>query len=97
MLYRDWNISRQIWWGHRVPAFRLKSDSGDAAKWVAAQDKAEAWLLLRNHKEDEYDPDNIHQEDDVLDTWFSSALLPFSSLGWPKKVPYHYLHFSICV
>ncbi len=72
---RDWCISRQIWWGHRIPAWHCK---GCARITVARAD-----------------PDHcahcgsadIRQDDDVLDTWFSSSLWPFSTLGWPEKTP----------
>ena len=71
-----WCISRQIWWGHRIPVWY--SDNGEI---VAAKSKSDAIKILKkiNNK------DKItHQEDDVLDTWFSSALWPFSTLGWPS-------------
>ena len=73
----DWCISRQIWWGHRIPAWY--DDEGNI--YVAADEatvrekyKLSADLPLR-------------QDEDVLDTWFSSALWPFSTLGWPQKTP----------
>jgi valyl-tRNA synthetase len=70
---RDWCISRQIWWGHRIPVWTCK---GCGKMIVAAQDPDRC-------------PDcggvDLHQEEDVLDTWFSSALWPFSTLGWPEK------------
>ncbi len=71
-----WCISRQIWWGHRIPVWY--SDNGEI---VAAKSKSEAIKILKkiNNK-----AKIIHQEDDVLDTWFSSALWPFSTLGWPR-------------
>ncbi len=71
---QDWTISRQLWWGHQIPAWY--DDAGNiyvARDEKAAQAKAGARKLRR-------DPD-------VLDTWFSSQLVPFSSLGWPEKTP----------
>lgn len=72
---RDWCISRQLWWGHRIPAW-LCSDCGHIT--VAETDPAEC----ENCKSK-----NIKQDEDVLDTWFSSALWPFSTMGWPDKTP----------
>ena len=71
----DWCISRQLWWGHRIPVWY--DDAGNA---YVGQDETDA--RKRNKL-----PDNLRlkQDDDVLDTWFSSALWPFSSLGWPEK------------
>lgn len=63
----DWCISRQLWWGHRIPAWTNK-DTGE----------------LYVGMEDPQDPENWIQDEDVLDTWFSSALWPFSTLGWPE-------------
>ena len=72
---QDWCISRQIWWGHRIPAWY----DNDGNIYVAdsleeAQAQAGEGVALR-------------QDEDVLDTWFSSALWPFSTLGWPEKTP----------
>ncbi len=70
---RDWCISRQIWWGHRIPAWHC----GDCSHTtVAAIDPATC---------EKCGGANIEQDPDVLDTWFSSALWPFSTLGWPDK------------
>ena len=74
---QPWCISRQIWWGHRIPVWYSKS--GDM---VAAKNEREATLKL---KEINKDAVISHQESDVLDTWFSSALWPFSTLGWPSN------------
>ena len=70
---RDWCISRQIWWGHRIPVWTCK-DCGKVI--VAAQDPEHCPGC---------DGKKLHQEEDVLDTWFSSALWPFSTLGWPEN------------
>jgi valyl-tRNA synthetase len=72
---RDWCISRQLWWGHRIPAWYDPD-----GRWYVARSEAEA----RNaHGIDPATP--LRQDDDVLDTWFSSALWPFSTQGWPKQ------------
>ncbi|MBE6120438.1 MAG: valine--tRNA ligase [Erysipelotrichaceae bacterium] len=63
----DWCISRQLWWGHRIPAWTNKATG-------------EIYVGM----EDPKDPENWQQDEDVLDTWFSSALWPFSTLGWPE-------------
>ncbi len=71
---KDWCISRQIWWGHRIPAWflrRLRRDHREPHRCFGLRTNAAAR--------------NIRQETDVLDTWFSSALWPFSTLGWPDK------------
>jgi valyl-tRNA synthetase len=64
----DWCISRQLWWGHRIPAWFHK-ESGEIYVGMEAPADSELWL----------------QDEDVLDTWFSSALWPFSTLGWPEE------------
>ena len=69
----DWCISRQLWWGHRIPAFYC-DDCGEMT--VSKEDI---------HVCPKCGSKNIRQEEDVLDTWFSSALWPFSTLGWPEK------------
>ncbi|MCL1802661.1 MAG: valine--tRNA ligase [Eubacteriaceae bacterium] len=69
---RDWCISRQLWWGHRIPAYYCES-CGETV--VAAEDPASC---------PKCGSDKFIQDEDVLDTWFSSALWPFSTLGWPE-------------
>ncbi len=72
---QDWCISRQIWWGHRIPAWYDQDGKVFVARSVEeAQKKAGPDAVLT-------------QDNDVLDTWFSSALWPFSTLGWPEKTP----------
>ena len=72
---RDWCISRQLWWGHRIPAWYDPD-----GRWYVARSEAEARAA---HGIDAATP--LRQDDDVLDTWFSSALWPFSTQGWPKQ------------
>lgn len=70
---RDWCISRQLWWGHRIPAFYC-DDCGEIS--VSEDDVTVCPKCGSRH---------LHQDEDVLDTWFSSGLWPFSTLGWPEK------------
>ena len=72
---RDWCISRQLWWGHRIPAWTC-GDCGEMI--VSREDPAVCPKCGSAH---------LHQDEDTLDTWFSSALWPFSTLGWPDKTP----------
>jgi len=69
----DWCISRQLWWGHQIPAWYC-DDCGHIT--VSREDACECENCRSKH---------IHREEDVLDTWFSSALWPFSTMGWPEK------------
>ncbi|GAB0097029.1 Valyl-tRNA synthetase [Sergentomyia squamirostris] len=80
----DWCISRQIWWGHRIPAY--KCTSGTSTKWISATTLAEALEKARRVFPDGK-VDSIERDRDVLDTWFSSGLLPFSVFGWPENTP----------
>jgi valyl-tRNA synthetase len=74
---QDWCISRQIWWGHRIPAWYDK-----AGKVYVARTEAEARAKFKLAP-----TVTLKQDEDVLDTWFSSALWPFSTLGWPAQTP----------
>jgi valyl-tRNA synthetase len=74
---RDWCVSRQLWWGHRIPAWYDEAGKiyvGRSVAEVRDRHKLDANVWLR-------------QDEDVLDTWFSSALWPFSTLGWPERTP----------
>lgn len=72
---QDWCISRQLWWGHRIPAWY--DDNGNI--YVG---RTEAEVRAKNSLSDDI---ALRQDDDVLDTWFSSALWPFATMGWPEK------------
>ncbi|MEG0291617.1 MAG: valine--tRNA ligase [Anaerovoracaceae bacterium] len=72
---RDWCISRQLWWGHRIPAYYCD----DCGELMVASEAPPKCTKCGSEK--------IRQDEDVLDTWFSSALWPFSTLGWPDKTP----------
>ncbi|WP_130471094.1 valine--tRNA ligase [Candidatus Magnetaquicoccus inordinatus] len=76
---QDWCISRQIWWGHRIPAWY-----GSDGSIFVARNKEEAQQQALAHYGQELP---LTQDNDVLDTWFSSALWPFSTLGWPEQTP----------
>lgn len=72
---RDWCISRQLWWGHRIPAYYCD----ECGETIVAREMPE--------KCPKCGCSHFHQDEDTLDTWFSSALWPFSTLGWPDKTP----------
>jgi valyl-tRNA synthetase len=76
---QPWCISRQLWWGHRIPAWH-----GPDGEVFVAEDEAEA---AREAAAKYGRPVGLRQEEDILDTWFSSALWPFSTLGWPEPTP----------
>ena len=74
---QPWCISRQLWWGHRIPAWY--TDEGEV---IVAKSEGEAKIIAK----EKYGNDKISRDEDVLDTWFSSALWPFSTLDWPNDV-----------
>lgn len=86
---QDWCLSRQLWWGHQIPAYYIiieGEDGGDDANddyWVSGRTEQEA----QEKGEKKFPGKNVtlKRDEDVLDTWFSSALWPFSTLGWPDK------------
>jgi valyl-tRNA synthetase len=83
---RDWCISRQLWWGHQIPAWYAVSETDgeirDNTPFFVAMNEAEAREKAIAH----YGPDvGLEQDPDVLDTWFSSGLWPFSTMGWPDE------------
>ena len=83
---KDWCISRQLWWGHQIPAWYVVSETNreiqDNTPFVVAFDEAEAETKA---KEQYGDGIQLEQDPDVLDTWFSSGLWPFSTMGWPEN------------
>ncbi|MCB9027237.1 MAG: valine--tRNA ligase [Bdellovibrionaceae bacterium] len=72
-IIQDWCISRQLWWGHRIPAWTCS----DCGQLIVSEQDPKSCIKCESK--------NIIQEEDVLDTWFSSALWPFSTLGWPQE------------
>ena len=75
---RDWNVSRQLWWGHQLPVWYTPDDDA-----VVAETEAEA----RRIATERFGPVELRRDPDTLDTWFSSGLWPFSILGWPAQTP----------
>ncbi len=71
----DWTISRQLWWGHRIPVWHCTNE--DCGEVIVARETPAACPKCKSAK--------LEQDTDVLDTWFSSGLLPFTTLGWPEK------------
>lgn len=84
---QDWCISRQIWWGHRIPAWY--DEEGNVYVGRSEQEIRNKHSLAKNYP--------LKQDEDVLDTWFSSALWPFSTLGWPEKTPELAQHYPTSV
>lgn len=79
----DWCLSRQIWWGHRIPAYNCSMDNKSI--WVAAHTKEEAYTKAMDKFGRMAETDvTIKQDEDILDTWFSSGILPLSLSGWPQ-------------
>ena len=79
--FRDWCVSRQLLWGHQIPAYRCSFENNN--EWFVARSEEEALKLAKKKYGNNI---KVEQDSDVLDTWFSSALLPFSTMGWPSQV-----------
>ena len=84
---QDWWLSRQLWWGHRIPAYQI---SGSQDEWVVGRSLEE---VKNSISSDSAANKKIIQDEDVLDTWFSSALFPFYTLGWPDEESIDYKNF----
>jgi len=84
----DWCLSRQLWWGHQIPAYFVKIEGGDNDSsnnelWVSGRTLEEA--TKKAEEKFKGKTFTLERDEDVLDTWFSSGLWPFSTLGWPKQ------------
>lgn len=90
---QDWCISRQLWWGHRCPAYlvvvegQARPDTNLTESYVVGRDLEEATVAAEKQFGLTRDKFTLEQDEDVLDTWFSSAMFPFSVTGWPKDTP----------
>ncbi|MDR0909964.1 MAG: valine--tRNA ligase [Spirochaetaceae bacterium] len=89
---RDWCISRQIWWGHRIPAWYCDNCEQSRKEEVGSRKDGEVGVIVSRTEPEKCpycgaDKSHLHQDPDVLDTWFSSWLWPFSTMGWEHPLP----------
>lgn len=85
---QPWCLSRQLWWGHRVPAYRvtvIDDDKEMELGWVVARSEEEAWDAAREKYGEKAHSMKVKQDEDVLDTWFSSSIFPMAVHGWPNE------------
>lgn len=94
---RDWCISRQLWWGHRVPAYECTFNQSESVWLVGATRKDVELQAMKHFKVDTLHGIEINQDVDVLDTWFSSALLPFTAMGWPQITDFYDRNYPLDV
>lgn len=86
----DWCVSRQLWWGHQIPAYLVVGEKVEDDRkefWVVGRSEAEARAKAAKQTGRPGAELTLERDPDVLDTWFSSALFPFSALGWPQETP----------
>lgn len=86
----DWCVSRQLWWGHQIPAYLVVGEKAEDDRkefWVVGRSEAEARAKAAKQTGRPGAELTLERDPDVLDTWFSSALFPFSALGWPQETP----------
>ena len=97
---QDWCISRQLWWGHRIPAYYLKAEIDAKAEdpVFVVEESPDAALAAMQEKTGNaaLTADDLCQDEDVLDTWFSSWLWPFSTLGWPEQTEDLKCYYPTC-
>ena len=88
---KPWCVSRQLWWGHRIPAYKCSLEGKSFSdSWIVARNEKEVHEKAKKKYEltdEEVSKLQIEQDPDVLDTWFSSAMWPYSTMGWPKVTP----------